>query len=182
VKGSVLAVEADIWLASLLSASKKFEENKTFAISILPCAISDCNGIAKFSIAKRGRASNHLESVEGRGTAGGSREVVCVPTLTLSKLLDFFDPPTFLKIDVEGAEKMVLAGGEKVFSDARPVTFIEVGTENNAFVTSFFKNMDYLLFDGNTDLEFQKPSSECFGDTLAFPKEQYDLVLAKKGK
>jgi len=65
-KGSVLAVEADIWLAWLIGRSLLLKENDGLKIQVLPSAISDRNGIATFLIASRGRASNSLEVAGGR--------------------------------------------------------------------------------------------------------------------
>jgi FkbM family methyltransferase len=169
-KGAVLAVEADIWLAQLIRKSLLLEENCGFRVQVLPCAIADKNGVARFLIAQRGRASNALEGARGRSQSGGVRETVAVPTLTLDSLLDSFSPPSFLKIDIEGAEAMALRGARKLLSEVRPTIYIEVGSEANEEVTAILRNARYELFDGSIPLLAQKPASFCAYNTLARPQ------------
>jgi FkbM family methyltransferase len=38
--------------------------------------------------------------------------------------------PDFVKVDVEGAELLVLEGAHEMISQVRPVFYIEVGKEN----------------------------------------------------
>ncbi len=171
-KGSSLAVEADIWLAQLIRKSLLLKENGGLSIQVLPCAIADRNGVATFLIANRGRASNALEAVGGRSQTGGVRERVTVPTLTLDTLLDFFNPPTFIKIDVEGAEAIILNGASRLLTEIRPTIYIEVGREANKEVTSIFRRNSYELFDGSKPIQEQEPAGSCAYNTLAVPKEK----------
>lgn len=169
--GSTLAVEADLWLASLMRRSLALSANRGLRLTVLPAAISDRNGTAKFSIARRGRASNALEDVGGRSEAGGSREQVTVPTLTLDTLLESGAPPTFLKIDVEGAEALVLRGARRVLREAQPVVYIEVGSEHAAEVGAMLAASEYALFDGATYTTGDaRPVRECVFNTLAIPR------------
>jgi FkbM family methyltransferase len=170
-KGSTLAIEADNWLAMLMRKSLSLKENAWLNIQILSTAISDNNGISTFLIAKRGRASNYLEVAGGRSETGGIRERVTVPTLTLDTLLEFLPPPNFLKIDVEGAETMVLKGARRLLSENHPTIYIEVGMEANDQVTDILKNNRYVLFDGSKPLQDQRPLSSCAINTLAIWKE-----------
>lgn len=166
--GAVLAVEADIWLAQVVKKSASLKANQRLSVQVLPTAISDDNGVATFLIAKRGRASNSLESVNGRSQMGGVRDKVMVPTLTLDTLLDFFSHPTFVKVDVEGAEVQVLQGAHRLLQEVRPLFYIEVGSDVVDEVSSLFIQNNYLLFDGQT----QAPLSKCSFNTVAIPKEK----------
>lgn len=167
--GFTLAVEADIWLAQLMRKSLHLKENAELNMQILPCAIADKNGVATFLISSRGRASNALETTGGRSQFGVIREKNTVPTLTMDTLLDFSDAPTFIKIDVEGAEVIVLEGSEKVLQQVRPIIYIEVGSEANEKVTKIFQANDYVLFDGSKPVKEQQPQSFCTFNTLAIP-------------
>jgi FkbM family methyltransferase len=170
-RGSVLAVEADVWLAQLIRKSLQLKGNRILRLQVLPCAIADRNGVAKFLISNRGRASNALETAGGRSQSGGIRETVTVPTLTLDTLLDFFDSPSFVKIDVEGAEAMALRGACRLLSEVRPTIYIEVGRDANDEVSSIFHNAAYELFDGSIPIHEQRPVGSCTYNTLAIPKE-----------
>jgi FkbM family methyltransferase len=164
-KGKVLAVEADIWLAQLIQKSLSLNRERGFDITVLPAAVSDQLGVARFIIAARGRASNSLRSVRDSRSMGGVREEQTVSTLTLDVLLDNLFKPDFIKIDVEGAEKMVLDGAHKVLGEIRPMLYIEVSPDNCDAVTETLKSYKYRLVDG----ESRSPVEKCSFNTIAFP-------------
>lgn len=169
LKGSTLAIEADNWLVQLMRKSLLLKDNASLNIQILSSAVSDRNGVATFLIANRGRASNCLQVAGGRSQTGGTREKVIVPTLTLDTMLEFFSPPNFVKIDVEGAEAMVLKGARRLLSEIRPTIYIEVEGESKNEVTAILKNNSYYIFDGSKPLEEQRPLSSYTFNTLAMP-------------
>jgi hypothetical protein len=88
----------------------------------------------------------------------------------MDTLLEFFSPPNFLKIDVEGAEAMVLKGARRLLSEIHPTIYIEVGSEANDEVTAILKDNRYVLFDGSKPLQGQKPLPSCTFNTLAISK------------
>ncbi|NLX94893.1 MAG: FkbM family methyltransferase [Rhodopirellula sp.] len=163
--GKVLAVEADIWLAQLLNRSNALNNGGGFDIRVIPAAISDRVGVAAFRIAARGRASNALSVVVGGSMMGGVREMQFVPTLTLDLLLRETFRPDFVKIDVEGAEKMVLDGAATLLREARPSFYIEVNSANTDAVTEMFRSHHYRMIDGGS----REPIERCTFNTLAFP-------------
>lgn len=168
-RGMTLAVEPDIWLAQLMRRSLQLDHNRALSLTVLPAAVSDRNGCATFLIAERGRASNSLESSGGRSQAGGARARVTVPTLTLDTLLEE-TIPTFVKIDVEGAEAAVLRGATRLLRDIRPTIYIEVGEEHVAEVTAMLKAHGYTLFDGaDAGSGTAMPLDRCTFNTLAVP-------------
>jgi FkbM family methyltransferase len=169
LRGSTLAVEPDIWLAQLLRRSHRLRSNRRLNVTVLPAAISDRNGLATLLIARRGRASNALESAGGRSQAGGFRDKITVPTLTLDTLLEFAPAPTFVKVDVEGAEASVLRGATRLLREIRPRIYIEVGSENNAEVATLLRANDYLLFDGSRAAGERQSMRACVFNTLALP-------------
>jgi FkbM family methyltransferase len=168
--GTTLAIEADNWLAQLMRKSSSLRENAGLNLQVLASAVSNKNGVSTLLIAKRGRASNYLEVAGGRSQTGGIRERVTVPTVTLDTLLESFPPPNFLKIDVEGAEALVLKGAERMLSEIRPTIYIEVGREAKDDVTDILKNNSYMIFDGSKPLQDQRPLSSCTFNTLALSK------------
>ncbi len=96
---------------------------------------------------------------------GGVRELLTVPTLTLDFLLQHTFQPDFVKIDVEGAERLVLDGGSNLLRVIRPSFYIEVASHNKNIITDIFKSYSYRLVDGET----RKPTDRCTQNTLAFP-------------
>lgn len=167
--GEVVAVEPDPFLAGLLQTSAGFTSNQDMNVHVLCAAVSDNVGIARFKVAARGRASNSLEQVGHRSQACGSRCVQHVPTITLDSMLNHFSAPNFLKIDVEGAEVMVIAGAKRVLSECRPTIYIEVGKQQSMDVTRQLKGYEYTLLDG--DARDRRELSSCVWNTLAVPSE-----------
>lgn len=151
-RGKVVAIEADIWLAGLLRRTAR-DPAHGGRIDVIPCAASDTQGIARFLIADRGRASNALESAGGRSQMGGVREVLLVPTLSLDLLLDHLPAPDFVKIDVEGAELSVLKGATRLLQTVRPRFYVEIGETMIAEAMELFRAADYKALDPATGRE-----------------------------
>jgi FkbM family methyltransferase len=167
-QGMVLAVEADIWLAGLLRRTAAMQVHADRRVCILPAAVSDMNGVASFIIAERGRASNALEAAGGRSQMGGARERQHVPTLTLDTLLQTFPAPDFVKMDVEGAELMVLQGAARLITEVRPRFYIEVGREVAESIWRIFQDAGYAALSP----EGRRLESSCVHNTFFFPAEQ----------
>jgi len=169
-KGTVVSIEADIWLADILRKTAKFKEYANNNICILPVAVSNNNSVASFGIAERGRASNSLEvGIESsrQSEMGGVREKQYVPTLTLDTLLDSFPPPEFVKIDVEGAELMAIQGATKLINNIRPIFCIEVGANFSSEIFNLFKLAAYVAIDYSGN----KLIDRCAFNTIFIPEE-----------
>ena len=100
-------------------------------ISIVSAALSDRNGEAQFEI-NRSEASSSLLPIDPRNTAWFSRDLrvartVQVPTMTLPALMEEQGLQTvdLLKLDLQGAERFVLTGGEAVL-DRVQVIYTEI--------------------------------------------------------
>lgn len=165
----VLAIEPDPWLASLLRSSERLAANRRLKFQTLSAALSDHNGVANLMIANRGRASNALVTAGGNENMGGVREIISVPTLTLDTLLRECGPPNFVKIDVEGAESLVLKGGCRVLRESRPTWLIEVNKTNLAAVTRMFLDANYLIYDAQQPKLNRVPLEKCAFNTIAIP-------------
>lgn len=165
--GSVVAVEADPFLATLLQRSSMLDCNRDVNVSVVCAAASDAAGVARLRVAQRGRSSNSLEQTGERSQSGGTRYVLNVPTVTLDSLLGAFPAPGIVKIDVEGAEPLVLQGAERLLSECRPIIYVEVSPEHADAVTGLLRRCGYRLFDGEaaTDVEVRR----CVFNTLALP-------------
>lgn len=166
--GTVVSIEADTWLVNLLRKTAMFKEYNN-NISIVPTAVSNTNSIATFSVAERGRASSALESVGGYSEKGGTREKQYVPTLTLDTLLDTFTPPNFVKIDVEGAELLVLQGSVNLINEVRPKFYIEIDSDKSDEILNLFHTAGYVAYDPDGN----KLTDTCSHNTLFVP-EEYD--------
>lgn len=74
---------------------------------------------------------------------GGERSRILVPTITLDSLLKRLSPPTFIKIDVEGAEAEVLKGSRRILEEIRPVIYIETGKESHELCEKIICEAEY---------------------------------------
>jgi FkbM family methyltransferase len=146
-EGRVLAVEPDDDLASLLRRSAAGDDVTHAPVEVLSAAVSGELSVARFHIARRNRATSHLAGF-GSTMTGGTRSTRLVPTVTLDSLAAQFPAPDVIKIDVEGAELPVLAGGTAALS-RMPTVICEVSGQNTEAVTEILTGHGYTLYDGD---------------------------------
>jgi FkbM family methyltransferase len=95
------------------------------------------------------------------------RQQLRVGTARLDSLA--LGPVHFLKIDVEGSEGSVLAGGRATIAGSRPVVLIEVfGADGLQDVVSFFDELDYEVVDAETGSP-PGPAGSYSGNLLGAP-------------
>jgi FkbM family methyltransferase len=123
----MVLVEAIPGLAMKLRARHERDRR----ISIVSAALSDRDGEARFEI-NRSEASSSLLPIDPRNSQWFGRDLsvansVVVPTLTLPQLMgrEKLDQVDLLKLDVQGAERLVLTGGADVLDRVR-VIYTEV--------------------------------------------------------
>lgn len=163
-EGHVLAVEPDSALVELLRRSAGLNGNGA-PIDVLPTAVADELGVARFHIGRRNRSTSHLDGF-GTTQTGGIRMTELVPTVTLDWLAMYFRPPDVIKIDVEAAEVGVLTGGQNVLGKL-PTVVCEVARETAAAVGELLADHGYTLFDGDCPAELRAPISYAPPNTLA---------------
>lgn len=166
--GTVLAIEPDTTTAAVLhqNAAESHAAGRA-PIEVLECAVSDSLGTAVLSISGLGRASNFLSAAGGRNGSSGVRSARRVVTVTLDWLGQQFPLPSLLKIDVEGAEAMVIRGGSRVLGEARPVILCELGDATRAEICDYLLSSRYQLFDAD-DAAMAGDWRSCF-NLLAVP-------------
>ena len=162
--GHVLSVEADMVLVGLLRRSAAASRRHA-PVEVLPAAVAEECGLARFCIAKRNRSTSHLDGF-GTTQTGGIRATELVPTVALDWLASHFPRPDVIKIDVEGAEAHVLSGGPAVLR-AHPRIICEVAKENATEVSDLLASSGYTLYDGEQPANQRLPASEAPPNTLA---------------
>jgi FkbM family methyltransferase len=115
--GSVLAVEADSGNVDLLCQSVR--ANRFDNVFVLPVAASDRSEMV---VLQRAGGSNSAIFPSSGPSAPGDR---LVPTLPLDALAGMVDRLDVMKIDVEGAELLVLRGASELVGKHRPYLFFE---------------------------------------------------------
>ena len=144
--GHVLALEPDALLVGLLRRSAVANHSHA-PVDVVPVAVADEIGVARFHIARRNRSTSHLDGF-GTTQTGGVRATELVPTVTLDWLATRFPMPSVLKIDVEAAELKVLSGGARVLR-AGPTIICEVAKRNAATAGDLLTTYGYTLYDGH---------------------------------
>jgi FkbM family methyltransferase len=99
--------------------------NPGLPVHLKQYAVSDTNGSAVFKIMQE-ETMGKLEysSFQRSESSVNELKVQCV---TIDDLVENGLPaPDFIKIDVEGAEEMVLKGGCKILNEKKPVLMIEI--------------------------------------------------------
>ncbi len=126
-------------------------------ISVVSAALSDKNEKAQFEI-NRSEASSSLLPIDPRNTAWFDRDftvarTVQVPTMTLPTLMEEQGLKTLdlLKLDLQGAERFVLTGGEAVLERVR-VIYTEVFFEQLYAGAWLFSEMNDFLVGHNFKL------------------------------
>lgn len=195
-KGAVYAYEPDAENFNQLKIN--VELNKLNNIKIFPIALQDNPKIKKVSFNIRraidgdGKENRGLSSLIPLAVHQIGKEKIFASTVDLeiekSKILKI----DFIKIDVEGAEYMVLKGGERAIEKFLPIiqyeysnTLDKMMKTNNAKKCFYFlKKLGYrqfALFKEKELKEFTKPNPN-IGDVniICFPQDKISLVKKLK--
>lgn len=142
----VIMVEAIPELAESLRATYADDPR----ISVLGTALSDQNGDAQFEL-NRSEASSSLLPIDPRNSEWFARDMsvarsIQVPTMTLPELMIQEKLPTvdLLKLDLQGAERLVLTGGAAVL-DRVQVIYTEIFFERLYAGAWLFWDMNEFL-------------------------------------
>lgn len=132
-KGRVIALEPSP--RNLAAFRMHLAANPCLAdrIEVIPAAVSDVDGQTQFVIRTDGSMCQTIASGIRLWETGAGDQLTNVATLRLDTLLDQgYRPPGLVKIDVEGAEALALAGAVRLLQDCRPAVLVEVHDANAA--------------------------------------------------
>ena len=143
---AIYAVEPDPSNFRLLTKTK--EKWGSTHVEILPFAISARKGRADF---KRDTVTSATGSLEAAPTfneryLGGDSSVIEVETITLDSMTEVYGAPALIKIDVEGHEAEVFAGGWSTLERHRPALLFESFNLSEE-VAQRLREMGYGLLD-----------------------------------
>ena len=140
--GSVTAFEPTPATAAMLRAS--VERNGFSNLELITAALSAREGSAEFHIYE----NTELNSLTALSTSGGRIEQVTLSTLDLQQRALAWPAIDFVKIDAEGEEQNVIAGGEGFFTDQSPLVMFEIARESrNVNVTlPAFRRLGYDIY------------------------------------
>jgi FkbM family methyltransferase len=130
------------------------KNQKAEIIKISQIALSNDDDFASFnfsgSIDFSESSGSHLEGVETPLTVGNYSkfEKIDVATRRIDTLISdqFIEPAQIVKIDVEGAEMLVLEGGREFFRNYMPLIFMEIhNITMMCEVSNFLHSIGYTI-------------------------------------
>ena len=136
-------------------------------ISVVAAGLADRPGTARFNV----QENSELNSRHGAGKAGAQHETVQLTTLDgwLDSLGGAAPEIGFVKLDAEGDEVRVLAGGRRFFERQSPVVLFELkhGAAVNHALLEAWQALGYDTFRWSAELGLLRPF-DAAGDELAF--------------
>lgn len=168
-QGTVYAIEPDLFLANLIRKTIEHSTGFYSNVKLLSAAVSNQTGLAELLIAERGRASNSLDKIGGTTQFSGTRNKQFTCTVTLDSLLQSLRLPTFIKIDIEGADLLAIQGASEILKRVRPVFYVEVTSSVAEEIYNIFEQASYLAIDPENDKVIEK----CCYNTIFIPRESY---------
>ena len=140
-EGRVYAFEPGERELKLLKHNIKI--NNLTNVTVVECAVSDKSGVAKFAIVRDG-ALNSLANLK-RPEQQIQRWQTVITTSLDDFVVNYSIPKVdFIKIDVEGAEKLVIDGAKKLMASNNRITILFESSDHN--VAAFGYSTKQLLF------------------------------------
>jgi FkbM family methyltransferase len=149
--GRVLAFEPNPSNRERLRQNLERNPDLAARIEVFPCGLSDCDGESLFTLTHDvDSGSSSMSFLDGTTAAvdpgtSASWEKIIVPVRTADSLVrDGTSRPDVVKIDVEGAELLVLRGAAETLTMTRPITIVEAHSASLAFrVHEWFDTRGY---------------------------------------
>lgn len=162
---------------NLIRFKSHLDANPSLAsrIEILPVAVSHTCGDSELTVWEDSSMSQIVDrNVTPRRTRKHDLETVKVDTVSLDSLLEEGRPaPRLVKIDVEGAEEIVLLGASRLISEHHPVILLEFHNTHAAVASiQFLKRYDYQIYEIRSHRlqEIEPLQNLHYGHLLAFKK------------
>lgn len=194
----IVDVGANVGLYSILAGKKAGPEGRVLAFEPFPASLDILrrnrahNGLDRmmniFPIAlgaARTKLALSVHSDPGRNSFGelGQDEItrIDVPVDTLDNVLSELNPPKidFIKMDVEGFEKMVLEGGQNSLSHYKPTIVFELNPDmckragyDASEIVQFLQGLGYRFFAYDRGFELTETIPEKFGNYVAVHQER----------
>ena len=155
--GSVRAFEPNTFNRERLQLNLTKNPDLAKRIELYDVAVSDCEGEIEFNFSSNvddGRSSGSFISGSHTPSPGEFYETigfnkVSIKTVSLDQVSASFgiqDAPYLIKIDVEGAENLVLDGGVNLIRKYKPIILMEIHSIFNMLKTcEFFGSVDYEI-------------------------------------
>ena len=187
-RGRVLAVEPST--RERTNLQRNIARNGLGNVTVVPVALGAACGTAGLRLAQGAHSGhNTLGHFANEGVQADSVEQVTVRTLDDVVAEQKFKRIDVIKIDVEGAEASVIAGGKSTLCSMRPVIVLEIsdkalrgqGSDAQRLIATVRDEMEYEIgvFSAHTGrIELLDSSGELSLNVVAMPRERLAQILA----
>jgi FkbM family methyltransferase len=176
---SVVDVGANVGVYALSMARKVGPSGRVYAFeptgetrSLLAAGVK-ANGLANVTVSPAALSDHTGQAVLGHGTSSelnaltseGSGETVAVTTLDEEDATGRWLHIDFVKLDAEGAEEKIIAGGLDFLKRHAPIVMFEVkaGAEINAGLAAAFRAQDFAVFRSLPEVALLVPTGSARG-------------------
>jgi FkbM family methyltransferase len=167
--GRVIAFEADVEMAMLLQRSVGQRRSGAAEILIVAAAVADLSGAIGFSISSYRTAASSIEGFGRFSVKGRTRHC---PAFRIDDFAAWHESPAVLKIDVEGAENLVLRGAMETLRRERPIVLCECsGGKTGEETANLLREAGYAWRPWLSDEAFTTETIP-EGDIAAVPTEE----------
>lgn len=141
------------------------------------CALSNYNGFSKLYVGKDYSAISTLREEVFQKSKELFKDEILVKTITLDEYIKTHNPPTFIKLDVEGVEDLVIEGGMNLLTKFSPIVAVEIWPKNldlegfHQKAIRLMKKIGYQIFFINPDGELKAIKKVIGGDNFIFTKK-----------
>lgn len=178
-EGRVIAVEADPLLCEKICSRLSMANISN--VEVVNKAVAESEGIINVMRDQEFNSGRTFTSKIPNG------DCIIVETITADKLVDEFGMPSFVFMDIEGAEYGFLLGARHLLSKARPIIFTEVSSaylyRSGGTIHDFCKILDefaYIAYDTDTrlleEVHYKDVSEDTYTDWLLIPREKAELL------
>jgi len=118
---------------------------------IVPAAVSKQSGRATFYLDEITGATGTLKNDEATFTAayyGATPKAVEVDMISLDEFARDHEPPSLIKLDIEGTELSALGGGSRLIERFRPILLLETCYQRRD-IFNFLERFGYRLYDSD---------------------------------
>jgi len=130
--------------ANVAQLRKMIALNPGLPITLIEAAVSEQSGTLEFVVMPESSMGKLTTSSFQQEQQGGQRIKVRAVTLDVLLASGEVQPPAVMKIDVEGAELLLLRGARKLLSAHKPLLFMEVhSAELSRTCRAFLEELDY---------------------------------------
>src|ERR1043166_978692 len=145
---------------------------------IVSCAVAEKSGSATFYLDEVTGATGTLEQQEIFTTThyGAAPRTIETETISLDDFARDHQPPSIIKLDIEGTELSALRGGARLIERYQPILFLETFCQRRE-IFSYLTKSDYRLFDSERrgDVDHQTINLIAFVQDR-FPSVAKDLL------